>query len=126
MTAAEMAATIRQKVLSAREVMQAHLTQIARVTPKVNASVTKVSDDEALELADAADGRLARGEEVGVLHGLPIAHKDLEDTAGMRTTYGSPISADNVPARDTLMSQRLKDAGALTIGKTNVPEWGAG
>ncbi len=126
MTATEMASKIRQKELSAREVMQAHLAQIARVNPKVNAIVTKISDDEALALADAADERMARGDEVGVLHGLPIAHKDLEDTAGMRTTYGSPIFADNVPAKDTLMIQRLKGAGALTIGKTNVPEWGAG
>ena len=126
LTATDLAGRIRWKELSARDVMQAHLSQIARVNPKVNAIVTRISDDEALALADAADARLARGDEVGVLHGLPIAHKDLEDTAGMRTTYGSPIFADNVPTRDTLMIQRLKAAGALTIGKTNVPEWGAG
>ncbi|HEX5164610.1 MAG TPA: amidase family protein, partial [Thermomicrobiales bacterium] len=125
-TATDLARSIRQKELSAREVMQAHLAQIARVNPKVNAIVTRISDDEALALADAADEQLARGDEVGVLHGLPIAHKDLEDTAGMRTTYGSPIFADNVPKHDTLMISRLKAAGALTIGKTNVPEWGAG
>jgi amidase len=126
MTATDLAANIRRKELSAREVMQAHLAQIARVNPNVNAIVTQISDDEALALADAADAKLARGEELGVLHGLPIAHKDLEDTAGIRTTYGSPIFADNVPERDTLMISRLKTAGALTIGKTNVPEWGAG
>ncbi len=124
--ATELAQRLRDRELSAREVMQAHLDQIAAVNPKVNAIVTQIPDDAALALADAADERLARGEEVGPLHGLPIAHKDLEDTAGIRTTYGSPIYADHVPTADTLMITRLKQAGSLTIGKTNVPEWGAG
>jgi amidase len=126
MTAIELRRAMQSKGLSAREIMQAHLNQIEQVNPKVNAIVTRVSNDEALELADAADAALVRGDEVGPLHGLPIAHKDLQETAGMRTTFGSPIYADNVPARDTLTIERLKQGGALTIGKTNVPEFGAG
>lgn len=126
MTATEMAERIRRRDLSAREVMEAHLAQIKRVNPVVNAIVTQVPEDEALALADAADAALARGEGVGPLHGLPIAHKDLEETKGLRTTFGSPIYRDYVPDHDTLLVERLKRAGALTIGKTNVPEFGAG
>ena len=76
--------------------------------------------------AAAADERLASGAEVGPLHGLPVAHKDLVATAGIRTTYGSPIFADNVPDHDDLVVQRLRAAGAITIGKTNTPELGLG
>ncbi|MDI3340262.1 MAG: amidase [Sphaerobacter sp.] len=126
MTARELAARIRRRELSAREVMEAHLAQIARVNPLVNAIVSQVPEEEALALADAADAALARGDEVGPLHGLPIAHKDLEETKGLRTTFGSPIYRDYIPERDTLLVERLKRAGALTIGKTNVPEFGAG
>jgi len=126
MDATDLAARIRSKELSAREVMTAHLEQIARVNPKVNAIVTQVSDDTALNLADAADRALATGEEVGPLHGLPIAHKDLVPTKGMRTTFGSPLHRDFVPDFDALIVERLKQGGALTIGKTNTPEFGAG
>jgi amidase len=126
MTATEMAHRIGERSLSSHEVMRAHLDQIDRVNPTVNAIVSFVGHDRALALANAADQALARGDAVGPLHGLPIAHKDLEETAGMRTTFGSPIFRENVPARDTLMVERLKRAGALTIGKTNVPEFGAG
>lgn len=111
--------------VSARELMQAHLTQIDCVNPQVNAIVTLLAD-EALEQAAAADKKLARGEEVGPLHGLPVAHKDLVETKGIRTTYGSPIYRDNVPTRDALIVDRLKRAGAISIGKTNTPEFGAG
>ena len=106
--------------------MQAHLAQIDRVNPLVNAIVTRVPDDEALALADEADRRLANGDELGPLHGLPIAHKDMVPTKGMRTTFGSPIFADHVPDFDALLVQRLRAAGALTIGKTNTPEFAAG
>ena len=126
MDATDLAARIQSKELSAREVMTAHLEQIARVNPKVNAIVTQVSDDAALNLADAADRALATGEEVGPLHGLPIAHKDLVLTKGMRTTFGSPLHRDFVPDFDALIVERLKQGGALTIGKTNTPEFGAG
>jgi amidase len=125
LTATELARRIRVKDLSAREVMAAHLAQIARVNPKVNAIVTLLPE-QAMEQARQADEALARGEEIGPLHGLPIAHKDLVPTKGIRTTYGSRIYQDNVPAEDGLIVERLKQAGAITIGKTNTPEFGAG
>src|SRR5262245_6683910 len=125
MTATELAQAIRTKQLSAREVMEAHLAQIERVNPKVNAIVTLLPE-QALMQARAADEALARGEAVGVLHGLPIAHKDLVNTKGIRTTSGSPIFKDFVPDEDALIVERLRDAGAIAIGKTNVPEFGAG
>jgi amidase len=125
-TATDLARAIRERALSAREVMEAHLARIERVNPAINAIVTQIPAEEALALADAADRVVAGGGRLGPLHGLPIAHKDLEDTKGIRTTYGSPIYAEHVPSQDTLLVQRLKAAGALTIGKTNVPEFGAG
>ena len=76
--------------------------------------------------ADAADAALARGDDVGPLHGLPVAHKDLAKTKDIRTTFGSPIFKDNVPERNALFVDRLQQAGAITIGKTNTPEFGAG
>ena len=105
--------------------MAAHLARIERINPKVNAIVTLLAE-QGTELAAAADERLARGEDVGLLHGLPIAHKDLVETKGIRTTFGSPIYKHHVPERDELIVQRLKNAGAITIGKTNTPEFGAG
>jgi amidase len=125
LTATEMARRLRAGELSAREVVAAHLRQIGRVNPKVNAVVTLVAD-QAMAAAQQADDRLARGEPAGPLHGLPVAHKDLQDTAGIRTTYGSPIYRDHVPGRDSLLVERLKRAGAVTLGKTNTPEFGAG
>jgi amidase len=125
MTATELARRIRTRELSAREVMNAHLTQIERVNPKVNAIVTFLPE-QAMEGATAADEALARGDDVGQLHGLPIAHKDLVPTKGIRTTFGSPIYKDFVPDQDGLIVERLKRAGAITIGKTNTPEFGAG
>src|SRR5438093_764282 len=96
LTATELARRIRAKDVSVREVMDAHLDQIDRVNPRVNAIVTLLAD-EGRRLAKRADERLARGESVGPLHGLPIAHKDLVPTRGIRTTYGSPIYRDHVP-----------------------------
>jgi amidase len=126
MTATDMSRRIRERALSAREVMEAHLARIERVNPVVNAMPTFIGCEAALKLADEADHKIATGVDVGPLHGLPIAHKDTEETAGMRTTWGSPIFKDHVPARDSLMAARTVAAGALRIGKTNVPEWAAG
>ena len=98
LSAIELVARMRRKELSAREVMTAHLARIERVNPKVNAVVTLVAE-RAMADAARADERLARGEATGVLHGLPVAHKDLVDTAGIRTTRGSPFYRDHVPAR---------------------------
>jgi amidase len=123
--ATALAAAIRTKELSAREVLQAHLDRIAEVNPGVNAIVTLVAD-AAQEAAARADDRIAAGEQVGPLHGLPIAHKDLVPTKGIRTTYGSPLFADNVPDFDASIVERLRAAGAITIGKTNTPEFGLG
>ena len=126
MTAVEMAGKIANGDLTAQEVMAAHYDQIERVNPQVNAIVTLIPREEAMAKAKAADEKQAAGEPLGVLHGLPIAHKDLTDTKGMRTTYGSPIFKDFVPEHNALIVERLQEAGALSIGKTNTPEFGAG
>jgi amidase len=125
-TASELAAGLRDGTFSAREVIAAHLARIEAVNPRVNAIVTLVDPEQALAAADAADRARARGEPLGVLHGLPLAVKDLEETAGLRTTYGSPLFADHVPDADSLMVARLRQAGGIVIGKTNTPEFGAG
>lgn len=125
LTAVDMAALIRRKKLSAREVMDAHLKQIDRVNPKVNAIVTLVAE-QARENASKADEAQARGIALGPLHGLPVAHKDLVETAGIRTTFGSPLFKDNVPKQDDILVERIKRAGAIAVGKTNTPEFGAG
>jgi amidase len=124
-TATELTRRIRAKELSATEVMEAHLTQIERVNPKVNAIVTFLPE-QALQQARAADNALAKGKDVGPLHGLPIAHKDLTPTKGIRTTLGSLAFKDFIPEEDGLIIERLKNAGAITVGKTNTPEFGAG
>jgi amidase len=105
--------------------MEAHLAQIERINPKVNAIVTFLPE-QAMEQAKAADEAQARGKELGTLHGLPIAHKDLVLTRGIRTTFGSLAFKDFIPEEDEIIVERLRNAGAITIGKTNVPEFGAG
>ncbi len=125
LSAVEMAGLIRQKKLSAREALAAHLKQIEQVNPKVNAIITLVPETAAA-LAKQADEAQAKGAALGPLHGLPIAHKDLVETKGIRTTFGSPLFKDNVPKDDELIIERLKRAGAITLGKTNTPEFGAG
>src|SRR3954464_4213195 len=125
MSAVEMARLIRAKKLSAREALAAHLTQIERINPKVNAVVTLVPELAAAAAA-RADEMQARGKKLGPLHGLPVAHKDLLDTSGIRTTFGSPLYKDNVPTEDDIVVERMQRAGAITIGKTNTPEFGAG
>jgi amidase len=125
LSAVEMARRIRAKDLSAREALAAHLEQIERVNPKVNAIVTLVAE-QAIESARQADEAFAQGKAVGPLHGLPIAHKDLQPTKGVRTTFGSRIYKDFVPASDSLLVERIRNAGAIMLGKTNAPEFGAG
>ena len=125
LSATDLAARVRRRDVSCREVMDAHLDRIARVNPRLNAIVTLLAE-QGRERAVAADERLARGEAVGPLHGLPIAHKDLVLTKGVRTTLGSPIFADFVPDQDEIIVERLRAAGAIMIGKTNTPEFGAG
>ena len=125
LTATELVRRMRRKDLSAREVLDAHLRQIERVNPQVNAIVTLVAD-QAREQAAKADQAAARNQFLGPLHGLPIAHKDLHETKGIRTTFGSPIFKDHVPDFSMLMIERIQQAGAISIGKTNTPEFGAG
>ncbi len=125
LTATEMADQIRRKKLSARETLDAHLKQIERVNPKVNAIITLVAE-QAIDNARKADEAQAHGAALGPLHGLPIAHKDLVETAGIRTTFGSRIFKDNVPKHDAIIVERIRNAGAICIGKTNTPEFGAG
>jgi len=124
-SAVEMARLIRTKKLSAREALAAHLKQIERVNPKVNAIVTLVPEMAALAAAKA-DEMQARKETLGPLHGLPVAHKDLVETRGIRTTFGSTLFRDYVPKENDLVVERMQRAGAITIGKTNTPEFGAG
>ena len=125
MTATDLARCIREKQLSATEVMQAHLAQIERINPQVNAVVT-LEGEQALAAAKKSDEAVSRGGALGPLHGLPVAHKDAVHTAGMRTTFGSPIFKEFVPQEDALIVERLHGSGAITIGKTNLPEFGAG
>ncbi len=125
LSAREMAQLMSAGKLSAREVLEAHWKQIDRVNPKVNAIVTEVRE-RAMESAKRADETQAQGKPLGPLHGLPIAHKDLVETAGIRTTFGSLLFKDYVPKEDDLIVQRIRRAGAITIGKTNTPEFGAG
>ncbi|MEW6131032.1 MAG: amidase [Acidobacteriota bacterium] len=124
--AVDLARLIRQKEISAVELMTAFIEQINRLNPQVNAICTFIGEEAAMRLAKDADARLAKGEDLGALHGLPVAVKDLVATAGIRTTQGSPIYKDFVPTEDALMVERMKAAGALIIGKTNTPEFGAG
>jgi amidase len=120
-----LAGMLRGREVSAREVIAAHIERIEAVDGAVNAVITRCFE-QAMAKASAADQALARGEAPGLLHGLPVAHKDLVDTAGVRTTYGSPLFAEYVPDRDELLVSRMAGAGAISVGKTNTPEFGAG
>lgn len=126
MRAVDILGAMRDKKLSAREVMQAHLKQIHRANTKVNAIVTLLPEDQLMDQARAADEALAKGVWLGPLHGLPVAVKDLHETKGIRTTFGSPLHKDYVPDFDCRVVQSEKEAGAIIIGKTNVPEFGLG
>jgi amidase len=123
--AVTLAGMLRRREVSAREVTAAHIERIEKLDGAVNAVVTRTFET-ALATAASADEAMARGQALGLLHGLPVAHKDLADTAGVRTTYGSPLFADHVPDRDTLVVERMARAGAISLGKTNTPEFGAG
>jgi amidase len=123
--AVELARLIRARELSAVELLAAVLARIDEVNPGINAIVT-FAPEQAADAAAALDGQAARGAFAGPLHGLPIAVKDLAETAGIRTTFGSPVFASFVPSFDAPHVARLKQAGAVVIGKTNVPEFGAG
>ena len=116
---------VRSKAVSATEVVTAHLDRITAINPQINAIVTLVPE-LALAQAQEIDAAIARGETLGPLAGVPVAHKDLTLTQGIRTTFGSKLFANFVPTRDAEIVARMKAAGAVTLGKTNTPEWGAG
>ena len=124
--AVELARFIASREVSAVAVMRAHLARIAEVNPRLNAIVTLLPEKRLLRDAEKADRAVAGGDPLGPLHGLPVAHKDLTLTRGIRTTFGSPIRAGFVPDEDALIVERLRAAGTITIGKTNTPEFGAG
>ncbi|WP_419946415.1 amidase [Candidatus Poriferisodalis sp.] len=125
LAATQMATMLAAGEISARELLAAHLARIEEVNPALNAIVTFTPELAAVRAA-AADEAHARGESLGLLHGLPVAHKDLALTAGVRTTMGSPLFAEFVPDIDAIVVERQREAGAVMVGKTNTPEFGAG
>jgi len=125
-TATSLRNQVQSRVVSAREVVEAHLDHIEQLNGQINAICTLVPTEEALAQADVIDRAISQGEKTGPLAGLPIAIKDLVHTRGIRTTMGSPIFRDLVPKSDALMVERIRNAGAIIIGKTNTPEFGAG
>ena len=124
--ARELARLIRTREVSAREVMQAHLRRINRINPSINAIVAMLPDDRCLELADDVDRAIASGDPVGPLCGLPFAFKDTEPAVGFPHSQGSPIFRQTMPAADSTVVGRIRSAGAIPIGKTNVPEFAMG
>jgi amidase len=118
--------SIHNKQISCRELMAATLLRIGQINPQVNAIVSLRPEADLLAEADRYDALLASGQSMGWMHGIPQAIKDLAPTAGLRTTLGSPLMQDFVPQEDGLMVQRMKAAGCIVIGKTNVPEFGLG
>jgi len=124
-TARELAALIKSRAVSPVEVLDAHLAVIARLNPKLNAIVT-LAAEAARVSARAAEDAVIRGEALGPLHGLPIGVKDVTVTAGIRTTFGSPLYKDHVPQEDAEVVRRLKVAGAIVLAKTNTPEFATG
>ena len=126
MDAVALSSAIHIRQLSCVEVMSAYLDHIERLNPKVNAIVALQDRAALLAQASERDAELARGQSLGPLHGFPHAVKDLQNVKGIRSTQGSPILKDFVPAADSLMVERLRQAGAIIIGKTNSPEFGLG
>src|SRR5690348_14579261 len=120
-----LAAMIRRKEVSPLEVLDAHLAAIERLNGKLNAIVTLVAE-RAREAAKSAEDAVMAGRPLGPLHGLPVVIKDVTQTAGIRTTFGSPLYRDFIPAEDEEVVVRLKRAGAIIVGKTNTPEFACG
>jgi len=125
MDAVSLSQAIGAKQVSCREVMGAFLDQIERFNPKVNAVVSLQPREALLEQAEERDRELARGQRRGWMHGFPHAVKDLAPTRGLRTTWGSPL-LDTVPGEDAIFVERMRNSGAIIIGKTNVSEFGMG
>jgi len=126
LSAAQLSAAIRARQVSCVETMQACLERIHRLNPVYNAVVSLLDDDECLAEARRADDELARGDYRGWMHGMPHAVKDLSNAVGLPTSMGSPLYAGTMPEVDDVHIARLRSAGAIFIGKTNVPELGMG
>jgi amidase len=124
-SAGELVALVKSREITPVEILDAHLAAIERINPTLNAIVT-LAADQARAAALAAGDAVMRGDAVGPLHGLPIGIKDVTPTAGIRTTFGSPLFKDNVPTEDAEAVRRLKVAGAIVLAKTNTPEFAAG
>jgi amidase len=124
-SARELARLIRTRAVSPVEVLQAHLAIIDKLNPRLNAIVT-LATEQALVAARSVEAAIMKGEPLGALHGLPIGVKDITLTAGIRTTFGSPLYKNHVPDIDAEVVHRLKAAGAIVLGKTNTPEFAAG
>jgi amidase len=123
--ATELARLIRRKAVSPVELLRSCLATIERLNPKINAICT-LAAESAMAAAQRAEHAVMAGNAIGLLHGVPIGIKDLTPTAGIRTTFGSPLYADHVPSEDAAVVKRIKQAGAIVVGKTNTPEFGAG
>ncbi len=124
-SARELARLIRARDVSPIEVLDAHLAVIEAINPKLNAIVT-LAAGQARDAARRAETAVANGEPLGALHGLPVAIKDVTPTAGIRTTFASPLFKDHVPVADAEVVRRLKAAGAIVLAKTNTPEFACG
>jgi amidase len=124
-SATEIARAIRKREVSSVEVVEAHLRRISDVNPRLNA-VVQLTAETAMEQARLADAALARGEVRGPFHGVPMTIKDSFDAAGVVTTWGTPGRAHAIPDRDATIVARLKNAGAILLGKTNTPEFTLG
>ncbi|MGE5543982.1 MAG: amidase, partial [Bacillota bacterium] len=122
-SATELARLIKNKEVSPVEIVDQLLARIEAVNPQINAFCTVVANQARIE-AKKAEEQVMRGDDLGPLHGVPIAIKDLTSTAGIRTTYGSLVFKDYVPQKDAICVQRIKKAGAIILGKTNTPEFG--
>jgi amidase len=126
MDACALSQAVHARELSCREVMQAHLSRIDVLNPQVNAIVGLLPADGLLAQADERDAQLARGESLGWMHGFPMAIKELSAVAGLPLSMGSPLLARQIAPHDSLVVARMKAAGGIVVGKTNVPEWGLG
>lgn len=124
-SAVQQAEMVRQREISPVEIVEAYLARIEAVNPLINAYCT-VAPEQARAAAKDAESKVQRGEELGLLHGVPVSIKDLTETAGIRTTWGSRIYENHIPTHDALVVEKLKQAGAIVLGKTNTPEFGAG
>ena len=124
-SARELARLIRTRAVSSLDVLDAHLAAIKALNPKLNAVVT-LAEENARDNAQRAEQAVMKGEPIGALHGLPIGIKDITQTAGIRTTFASPLLKDNVPSEDEEVVRRLKAAGAIVLAKTNTPEFACG